>query len=453
MRNKLRQLISAAAAALVLTFAAPAAAFAVESAESQPEELTDGNFTYELVDGSYTITKCDPSSIITAVPEFRNGYAVTAIGSQAFAGCSFISELTIPSSVKSIGSGAFADCTSLKSIELPEGLKTISSSTFMRCSLLSDIKIPDSVTIIENYAFYGCAALTDVTLPSSLSRIGAMAFAECETIDSFDASRCENYTFQDGILYNSDKTDIVRASTSLEGAVYIENTVETIEPGAFTICTGITELYLPSSVTYIGDDAFGYCTSLKRVDFAEGLQTISDIAFKFCYVLESVDFPTTLKEIGEGAFYYCQSLSRVMIPEGVETIGNGAFVSCPELLQASVPSSVTNIGENAFGFDIDGSTSEYIAQEGFSMNVYSGSAAESYARSNKLSYSVVDRSLKQLAFLIIAIGLFLAAVVFAVVLMARSRKGAPLSVRKAAKREAERKAEEGYESIIDDENK
>ena len=59
-------------------------AFAVVDNSEVGEELSDGSFTYELIDGTYTITKCDTTSILTEVPELRNGYAITAIADNAF---------------------------------------------------------------------------------------------------------------------------------------------------------------------------------------------------------------------------------------------------------------------------------------------------------------------------------------------------------------------------------
>ena len=72
------------AAALLAAAVLSLPAVSLVSASAEPGDvesgLNDGTFTYELVDGSYTITACNPSAILTEVPELVNGYAVTAIG-------------------------------------------------------------------------------------------------------------------------------------------------------------------------------------------------------------------------------------------------------------------------------------------------------------------------------------------------------------------------------------
>lgn len=451
MRNSIRRILSAAAAGAVLIFSAVPAysALAVDDTmQIEGETLSDGTFTYELVGGSYTITSCDPKAVVKDVPELRNGYAITAIGEQAFTGCTMITELKLPDSVKTIGDNAFAGCSSLKKVELPKNLKSLPLGAFLSCTKLEEADLPDSLISIGNYAFYSCSSLKSLKLPASLGEIGAMALAECGSLEEIDASACSAFTEADGILYDSAKKKLVRASVGLTGSVYVENGVKEIAPGAFSSCAGITDVFIPASVDEIKEDAFGYCSALKNVGFSEGLTAVGDIAFKFCTALESVEFPTTLRTIGDGAFFQCRSLKSAIIPADTESIGEGAFVACPELKQIGIPKSVTALGEHAVGFNVSENGEDYAKNEGFRMSVYSGSAGLSYAKSNKLTYDVVDRDLKKAAFAMIAVGLIAAVIVFAAVLMKRGKKSAAPEVRKADK-EAEAKAEEeSYEKIV-----
>ena len=49
---------------------------------------------------------------------------------------------------------------------------SIGDYAFDGCSDLTSITIPNSVKIISTYAFYGCSVLTSITIPNSVTSIG-----------------------------------------------------------------------------------------------------------------------------------------------------------------------------------------------------------------------------------------------------------------------------------------
>ena len=93
-----------------------------------------------------------------------------------FGGCTSITEIKIPDSVRVIDDFAFSGCKSLSSVELPENLTDLGCNTFEDCTSLKSIYIP-KVFYIGDGAFSGCSSLTDIyipmawtTLPTALSR-------------------------------------------------------------------------------------------------------------------------------------------------------------------------------------------------------------------------------------------------------------------------------------------
>ena len=87
------------------------------------------------------------------------------ISEEAFAGCIALPNVSIPGSVQNINMGAFRDCTSLESVILNEGILYIGENSypytgvFQGCTHLSFIYIPSTIKSIKNNTFYGCANL------------------------------------------------------------------------------------------------------------------------------------------------------------------------------------------------------------------------------------------------------------------------------------------------------
>lgn len=96
------------------------------------------------------------------IPEYIDGYKVTAIGDDAFANQTQIYSVHIPGSVVSIGARAFSGCTTLTAVEIPEGVASIGVAAFYNCGRLAKIILPASLTSIGHSAFDMCVKLTSV---------------------------------------------------------------------------------------------------------------------------------------------------------------------------------------------------------------------------------------------------------------------------------------------------
>ena len=81
--------------------------------------------------------------------------------------------------VVDIGDNAFALCTGLTSVTIPSTVDMIEVAAFFGCSNLRYISIPASVTHVLDYAFYGCENLTSVNcLASTPPDIASTTFDE-----------------------------------------------------------------------------------------------------------------------------------------------------------------------------------------------------------------------------------------------------------------------------------
>ena len=194
------------------------------------------------------------------------------IGTNAFAGCSRLTSLTLPDGITSIGDYAFYDCWRLTSINIPASITYISDGAFDRCSGLTSLTLPDGITSIGNSALAGCSGLTSLTLP-------------------------------DGIT--------------------------SIHYSAFYGCSGLTSLTLPASITSIGGGAFEDCSGLKSINLPAGITEIKYYTFKGCSGLTSLNLPAGITEIGDGAFYGCSGLTSIYVySEKVPKMYSDVFKGC-----------------------------------------------------------------------------------------------------------------------------
>ncbi|GBU21104.1 hypothetical protein R80B4_00993 [Fibrobacteres bacterium R8-0-B4] len=213
--------------------------------------------------GSYAFSSCTGLKSIT-IPN-----SVTMIGSTAFFGCTGLSSVVIPNSVTEIGSSAFSGCTGLASVTIPNSVTMIEEFTFFGCTGLKSVTIPNGVAVIEDNAFSN-TGLRSITIPSSVKRIDSYHFGgpfnQCVGLTSINAAIDNtNYSSENGVLYNKDKTKLISYPTGKRGAYTIPNGVTKIASYAFIYCSGLTSVIIPNSVTDIEQFAFGECVGLTAV--------------------------------------------------------------------------------------------------------------------------------------------------------------------------------------------
>lgn len=150
-------------------------------------------------------------------------YVVKGIDESAFADCSSLVSVNLPSTIESIGESAFSDCEMLKSIVIPNSVKSIGDYAFWNCSALESVVLPNNVNKISDGVFFGCSSLSLVSIPASVNRIGACAFYRCSSLTS----------------------------------IVIPNSVSNIGTGAFEGCSSLCFAVDNNSVApVLGEDAF-----------------------------------------------------------------------------------------------------------------------------------------------------------------------------------------------------
>lgn len=302
-----------------------------------------------------SIGKCKDSHI--SIPEYIDGYQVTAIGNYAFKNCTSLISVMLPESVVSVGKCAFESCSSLKDILLPSSLTTIGKYAFENCSLLTGITLPDALESIGAGAFKGCIGLTEITIPASVKEIEKDIFTKAINLhtvyynssysssgnDFLNTGSIQKVVFGGEIVPEF----ICKKCTNLT-EIIIEDTVKTIGGGAFFLCSSLTEIMIPDSVIAIGYGAFSFCSSLLNVTLPSDITSLADSTFQNCSSLTNITIPDSVTTIGMEVFLGCSSLTSVKLPDSLTSMDYGAFRDCSALTDITLPEGIIEISDNTF---------------------------------------------------------------------------------------------------------
>ena len=310
------------------------------------------DYTINTEDGTATITKfralVDGSYDITIPTDFGR-FPVTAIGDDAFRGCSALKKVTIPQSVTSIGDSAFAGCHNLDSVTIKDAATSIGSRAFTECPLTTTLSLGKNITTIGDHAFYYCLKLKSVTIPQSVTSIGDHAFYYCLNLKSVtipqSVTSIGDHAFGECV---SLKTLSFGENSFGEN---IETNIKTIGNYAFFHCNDLESVTIPQSVTSIGREAFRFCNNMKSLAINGAIESMGTGAFAGCISLEKISLGENIKTIGYSAFASCTSinLTNVTIPENVTTIRPGTFDYCTHLEYIMLPAGLTSFQDSLKG--------------------------------------------------------------------------------------------------------
>ncbi|MBO4481268.1 MAG: leucine-rich repeat protein [Bacteroidales bacterium] len=120
-------------------------------------------------------------TIPAAVTKGEGSYKVSIISRLAFANCTKLTKVNLPSTVWKVDEKAFYGCTGLQSIDF-KNVSTIGQSAFSDCSNIAKVIIPNGVKRIERSTFEYCNNLEKVIIPATVEWIGDYAFRYCRKL-------------------------------------------------------------------------------------------------------------------------------------------------------------------------------------------------------------------------------------------------------------------------------
>lgn len=130
-------------------------------------------------------------------------------------------DLTLPTSFKDkpvlkVANHAF-EGTAVTSVIIPDGITTIDKGAFADCADLTAISFGAGVNSDYDGWLSGCTALSEISVAEGNAK----------------------YIVEDGVLYNKEKTSLIRCSTTRTGTITLSADVTKIEPGAFANCNDL----------------------------------------------------------------------------------------------------------------------------------------------------------------------------------------------------------------------
>ena len=298
--------------------------------------------------------------------------SVTSIGGSAFKGCSGLSSITIPNSVTYIYAATFRNCSKLTNLTIEDGVKTLyfanpysivdncyfvsdgrvfenspienlyigrdinyesydfigdllSGAPFSYSKNLKSVTIGEKVTKIHDYFFIGCDKISSLIIPKNVTSIGKYAFYGNKLQSITVAKDNANYSSNEGILFNKNKTALIQYPCGKQGAYTIPDNVTTIEEYAFYGSSGLSSITIPNSVTNIKEYAFYGCSGPS-----------------------SITIPNSVTNIKEYAFYNCSGLTHLTIGNSVEEIAYCAFGGCNKIKEIYILNPTPPTCDNAF---------------------------------------------------------------------------------------------------------
>ncbi len=185
----------------------------------------------------------------------------------------------VPDGITAIGEWAFKKCKRLNKVVISNGVTSIRNQAFSFCKSLQEVLIPNSITVIEG-SFQECNSLTHIAIPGSVITLKEN-FETCRQLESIDVDKSNpNYTSVDGVLFNKDKTTILRHPSEKSDKQYIiPDGVKTIGTFTFYGCSRLTEVIIPNSVKRIRRCAFWGCKSLTSIIIPDSVTEMEVYAF------------------------------------------------------------------------------------------------------------------------------------------------------------------------------
>lgn len=327
------------------------------------ENMAYITYSYSAIpnaDGELTaaIRRVDPESNYPAdfrVPSSINGYKITTISNEAFAGCDRLTKVRMPNTITTIGDEAFAGCTELAKISFSKNITHIGKEAFLDTAFEANLSENEVVAVNSVLIHIGQELLGDKT--ALITKVGnyeeritnyidngytVFDMDSLNTISSLEDIR-ENTTtitqWMEGLFYNSDSIEVIE----------IPNDLTEVPSKSFEECNKLRQVIIYDNITSIGEKAFSGCSNLKDIEIPANVVSIGNYAFSGVGA-EFDGLPETITSIGEGVFSGCTGITTFTYPSSLKSVPNFTFDGCANLTNIHFADieGISSFGQAAF---------------------------------------------------------------------------------------------------------
>jgi hypothetical protein len=385
---------------------------------SVAQEFSVGDIKYKIYGGfayctGLTTAAQGQSDLTITIPSVvsNNGssYRVMGVDAHAFEDATNIKSVNMRFGVGFIESCAFKGCTGITFVRLPSSLKTMLDNVFQGCTALRNVyyagfSFPQGT--INSSAFPNNSGMTlyipiqslktpaDYKAKAAFSRFANvyysnLAFDYYSTEDkgtycigwpdSYGATSVRSATLT-GFLGNTSyiptqyyyndggfKFSIDSIGTNAFQGQTVLKTIDLTKLTALKYfgaqeknqgIQNVTQLVLPNSYFSILSRSFLYFDSLTEFDLVPGGTSFSiydgclynynkSVLYKVPNAKTGeMDYPSTLKIVWSWSHCNCTKITHAMLPYGVTSVSTGAFYNTTNLQYVRIPSSVTSLSND-----------------------------------------------------------------------------------------------------------
>lgn len=299
---------------------------------------------------------------------FENAYNLEYIDRNAFIGTDYESNLNSKNNGYSIIGGILIHCTAKGNIVFPSDVRQVVGNAFK--GSIKTITVNDGCKIIDGSAFAGIWSVEWILLPASVEKIGNKIISDTRIYFKCDAgSYAETYCINNGYSYEVLNADEYEWQYVIEkGSVILikYNGSEThvivpyeiggmpvveIADGCFKNIKNLRSVYISANVTTIGNEVFYGTTDMETVIFADKskITTIGYSVFENCAAVETLKDENGCVVINNILVAYCGG-KDVVFSKNIKSVAGRVFYKNNNIESVVINPGCELLGNETFAY-------------------------------------------------------------------------------------------------------